>query len=285
MTSYNFNLLDLADGESGDATVSVVVGKKKKTEAAAAKLADAAKPTAQEKTKCFSYYTKLLHDSGVRIHQQDLKKLSDALTKLSEEETKLREQPAGNEALLMLWDKQQKLRQEQMKLREKEATLVQQRNAFYKEYEIPLPEEKPNNNSHGASAPGSNHNGVNGNVYNNNDDGGSCGYSDYGGNNDQYETHVCNGGEHYPQGHDERQIGRGHDHYNNNGDSHLGQTELADVDEYVAYQSKVDAEIQEWVYIDMNEPNSVADAGIQDWEYIDLSGPNNHTKSAYYATK
>ncbi|CAO2179412.1 unnamed protein product [Urochloa humidicola] len=207
MVSYNFDLLDLADGESGDAAVSIVVGKKK-NEAAAAKFADAvAKPAAQEKTKCFSYYTKLLHDSGVRICQQDLKRLSDALRKLNEEETKLREQPAGNEALLIeLWDKQWKLRREQMKLREKEATLVQQRKAFYEENEIPLPEEmNPNNNSHGANAdPGSNYNVANGNVYNN--DGGSCGYSDCGGNNDHYQTQVCDSGEHYPHG---------HDHYNN----------------------------------------------------------------------
>ncbi|CAO2176901.1 unnamed protein product [Urochloa humidicola] len=64
----------------------------------------------------------------------------------------------------------------------------------------------PSNNSHGANAdPGSNYNGANGNVYNNND-GGSCGYSDYSGNNDHYQTHVCDGGEHCPHG---------HAHYNN----------------------------------------------------------------------
>lgn len=59
--TYNFGLLDLADGESGDAAVYLVVGKKH----AAAKLAAAAKPAATpEKAKCFSYYTKLKHDSG-----------------------------------------------------------------------------------------------------------------------------------------------------------------------------------------------------------------------------
>ncbi|CAN6321972.1 unnamed protein product [Urochloa humidicola] len=73
-----------------------------------------------------------------------------------------------------------------------------------REYE----EEKPNNNSDS----GSNYNSVNGNVYSNND-GESCGYSDYGGNNDQYQTQVCDGAEHYPHGHGERQVGRGH--YNN----------------------------------------------------------------------
>ncbi|CAO2179425.1 unnamed protein product [Urochloa humidicola] len=220
MATYSFDLLDLADGEAGEAAVSVVVGKKIEAAYAAVKVADAAEkianaavkvanttePAAQEKSKNF-YYTKLQHDEGVRICQQDLKKLRDAMRKLRGEETKMREQP-GNEARLKeLSDEQWKLRKEQMKLRQQEATLVQQKKVFYEENGIPLPEEmNPNNNSHGANAvPGSNYNGANGNVYNNND-GGSCGYSDYGGNNDHYQTQVCDGGEHYPHG---------HDHYNN----------------------------------------------------------------------
>jgi hypothetical protein len=60
MATYNFDLLKLADDESGDAAVFVVVGKKK-TEAAAAKPADAAdpahQPAAQEKPK-YSFYAK-----------------------------------------------------------------------------------------------------------------------------------------------------------------------------------------------------------------------------------
>ena len=66
MATYNFDLLELADGESGEAAVSVVVGKKK-TEAASAKLADAADPVetaaAHGKPK-YSYFAKLQHDNG-----------------------------------------------------------------------------------------------------------------------------------------------------------------------------------------------------------------------------
>ncbi|CAN6321971.1 unnamed protein product [Urochloa humidicola] len=119
MATYNFDLLDLADGESGDAAVSVVVGKKK-TEAAAAKPADAAdhaEPAAQEKSKDF-YYTKLQHDEGVRLCRQEVFRLREVLIKLRRVETKLWEQP-GNEARLKeLSDEQRKLRQEQRKLRE-----------------------------------------------------------------------------------------------------------------------------------------------------------------------
>ncbi|CAL4937057.1 unnamed protein product [Urochloa decumbens] len=382
MTTYNFDLLDLADGESGDAAVSVVVSKKKTEAAAAAKPADHAEPTAQEKSKDF-YYTKLQHDEGVRLCKQERGRLGDVLTKLRAEEKKLKEQPGNNEARLeelldeqrkltqeksklsdqerelvlqkeafyrtnrmtlsrddcrdtklkfdeglrlckqehrklrdalqnltgeetklkkqpgnnearleelsdeqwklmqeqsKLWhqerelllqkeafyrenrvplsfddyryakqqldegvrlcrqevfwlrnvliklrvvetklreqpgnearlkelsDEQCKLRQEQRKLRVEEANLLQQKEVMVREYE----EEKPNNNSQGANEDsGSNYNSVNGNY----NDGGSCGYSDYGGNNDQYQTEVCDGAEHYPHGHDERQVGRGH---------------------------------------------------------------------------
>ena len=65
MATYNFDLLELADGESGEAAVSIVVGKKK-TEAAAAKIADAAdpvEPAAHGKPK-YSYFAKLQHDNG-----------------------------------------------------------------------------------------------------------------------------------------------------------------------------------------------------------------------------
>ncbi|CAN6291115.1 unnamed protein product [Urochloa humidicola] len=196
-TTYNFDLLDLADGESGDAAVSVVVGKKKTEAAAAAKPADAAEqagPVAQEKSKDF-YYTKLQHDQGVRLCKQELRRLKDVQNKLRAEETKLKEKPAGNEARLKeCSDEQRKLRQEQRQLRLVEAKLQQQKEAMVREYE--------KLNSHGANEDSGSNN-----------DGSSCGYSDYGGNNDQYQTQVCNGDEHYPHGHDERQVGRGH--YNN----------------------------------------------------------------------
>ncbi|MBO1915217.1 hypothetical protein J4G37_61620, partial [Microvirga sp. 3-52] len=60
MVTCNFDLLELADGESGEAAISVVVGKKK-TEAAAANLADAADPveTAAHGKPRYSYFTKM----------------------------------------------------------------------------------------------------------------------------------------------------------------------------------------------------------------------------------
>ncbi|RLN40238.1 uncharacterized protein C2845_PM01G48650 [Panicum miliaceum] len=61
MATYNFDLLELADGESGKAAVSVVISKKK-SEAAAAKLADVAEPAAYDKPK-YSYFTKLQYDN------------------------------------------------------------------------------------------------------------------------------------------------------------------------------------------------------------------------------
>jgi hypothetical protein len=70
MATYNFDLLELADGESGEAAVSIVVGKKK-TEAAAAKIADAAdpvEPAAHGKPK-YSYFAKLQHDNGAHRHR------------------------------------------------------------------------------------------------------------------------------------------------------------------------------------------------------------------------
>ncbi|CAN6280590.1 unnamed protein product [Urochloa humidicola] len=197
-TTYNFDLLDLADGESGDAAVSVVVGKKKTEAAATAKpdadAAEQAGPVAQEKSKDF-YYTKLQHDQGIRLCKQELRRLKDVQKKLRVEETKLKEKPAGNEARLKeCSDEQRKLRQEQRQLRVMEAKLLQQKEAMVREYE--------KRNSHGANEDSCSNN-----------DGGSCGYSDYGVNNDQYQTQVCDGDEHYPHGHDERQVGRGH--YNN----------------------------------------------------------------------
>lgn len=255
---------------------------------------------------------------GVRICQQDLKRLQDSIGKLRVLRTELRSElwdDAWLESRLMeLWDERCKLRQEQRKLREKEETLVQQRNAFYNEYEIPLPEEKPNNNSPGANEdPSSNYNGDSDNDddsscyssdccgYNgvsdndgsssgysaycvNNDqyqphlcDGGSSGYSDYGWNNDQNQTRLCDSGEQYPHEHDKNQTGRGHDHCNN-GDGHLGEIEPTDVDGHAYHSVLDDAGIQDWVHIDISGPNSVA--GAQDWVYIDSSGPNNHTNGA-----
>jgi len=67
MVNFNFDLLELADGESGEAAVSVVVAKKKSV-AAADKLVDAAdpaEPAAHDKPK-YSYFTKLQHDNGTR---------------------------------------------------------------------------------------------------------------------------------------------------------------------------------------------------------------------------
>ena len=68
MVNFNFDLLELADGESGEAAVSVVVAKK--SVAAAAKLVDAAdpaEPAAHDKPK-YSYFTKLQHDNGTHRH-------------------------------------------------------------------------------------------------------------------------------------------------------------------------------------------------------------------------
>jgi hypothetical protein len=65
MATYNFDLLELADGESREAAVSAVVGKKM-IEAAAAKLVDTAdpvEPAAHGKSK-YSYFIKLQHDNG-----------------------------------------------------------------------------------------------------------------------------------------------------------------------------------------------------------------------------
>ncbi|CAL5034439.1 unnamed protein product [Urochloa decumbens] len=138
MATYNFDLLDLADGESGEAAVSVVVGKKK-TDASAAKPAAAAEPTAQEKAKDF-YYTKLQHDQGVRLCQKELTRLRDVLRKLRGEETKLmKEQPANCEARLEeLSDEQRKLRLAQSKLCEQFLELMLQKEAFYKDNRMTL---------------------------------------------------------------------------------------------------------------------------------------------------
>ncbi|CAL4920091.1 unnamed protein product [Urochloa decumbens] len=171
-------------------------------------------------------YAKQHLDEGMRLCVQEVIMLREVLIKLRGEETKLREQP-GNEARLEeLSDEQRKLRQEQRKLREEEVKLLQQKNSMVREYE-----EKTNNNSNGANEDsGSNYNSVNGDVYNNND-GGSCDYSDYSGNNDQYD-----GGQHYPHGHDKRQVGRGHDHFNNRQGYRQGQPRMIQV-----YRPKVKA--------------------------------------------
>jgi hypothetical protein len=98
-------------------------------------------------------------------------------------------------------------KEEQRKLRIQEAILVPQRKAFYEEHSIPLEEDqrkKPNNSDLAIADSGSNYDGVNGNVYNNNDTG------DCGGND-----HMYDGGVHYSYGHDERQVDRGHNNYNN----------------------------------------------------------------------
>jgi len=70
MASFNFGLLELADGESGEAAVSVVVGKVK-AEAAHAKKAESAATGTTEKEKAVHknlYYLKLQHDNGTCIH-------------------------------------------------------------------------------------------------------------------------------------------------------------------------------------------------------------------------
>ncbi|RLN38634.1 uncharacterized protein C2845_PM01G36730 [Panicum miliaceum] len=106
-----------------------------------------------------------------------------------------------------LFEEQRRLREEQRKLRIEKATLVPQRKAFYEEHSIPLEEDerKKYNGSDFANADsGSNYDGFNGNVYDNNEAG------NYG-DNDQ----VCDGGEHYKYGYDERQVERGRDNYSN----------------------------------------------------------------------
>ncbi|CAN6302801.1 unnamed protein product [Urochloa humidicola] len=174
---------------------------------------------ANEMATSFDYrYAMQQLDEGMRLCVQEVTMLREVLIKLRGVETKLREQP-GNEARLEeLSNEQRKLRQEQRKLREDEAKLLKQKKAMVREYE-----EEPNNNSNGGNEdPGSNYNGVNGSVYNNND-GGSCDYSDYAGNNDQYD-----GGD--PHGHDdERQVGRGHDHFNNRQGYRQGQRRMIQV--------------------------------------------------------
>jgi hypothetical protein len=74
MASFNFGLLELADGESGEAAVSVVVGKAKaeaahakKAESAAAESA-AAVATTEKAVHKNLYYLKLQHDNGTCIH-------------------------------------------------------------------------------------------------------------------------------------------------------------------------------------------------------------------------
>ncbi|RLM61805.1 uncharacterized protein C2845_PM14G14540 [Panicum miliaceum] len=208
MVTCNFDLLELADGESGEAAISVVVGKKK-TEAAAANLADAADPveTAAHGKPRYSYFTKMQHDNGVRKCQQELKRLREVLIKLREEEAKLKEKQGNEDRIKELFEEQRRLRQEQRKLRIEEAILVPQRKAFYEEHNIPLEEDerkKLNNSDFTNADSGSNYEGVNGNIYNNND-GGNCG------DNDQ----MCDGGEHYSYGHNERQVERVQGNYNN----------------------------------------------------------------------
>jgi hypothetical protein len=74
MASFNFGLLELADGESGEAAVSVVVGKAKAEAAHAKKAAAAAEsaaPGTTEKEKAVHknlYYFKLRHDNGTYVH-------------------------------------------------------------------------------------------------------------------------------------------------------------------------------------------------------------------------
>jgi len=71
MASFNFGLLELADGESGEAAVSVVVGKAKAEAAHAKKAEAAAAAESAEKEKAVHknlYYFKLRHDNGVRAY-------------------------------------------------------------------------------------------------------------------------------------------------------------------------------------------------------------------------
>ncbi|PVH31581.1 hypothetical protein PAHAL_9G182500 [Panicum hallii] len=204
MATYNFDLLELVDGESGEAAVSVVVDKKYK--ATAAKLADATDPAqlATHDKPRYSYFIKLQHDNGVRKYQQELKRLREVQIKLREEEAKLKEKEGNEGRAKELFEEQRRLRQEQRKLRIEEAILVTKKKAFYEEHNIPLEEDerKKSNSSNFANADSrNNYDGVNGNVYNNND-AGNCG------GNDQ----VCDGGEHYKYGHDERQVERGNRH-------------------------------------------------------------------------
>jgi hypothetical protein len=149
----------------------------------------------------------LLLVSGVRKYQQELKRLREVQIKLREEEAKLKEKEGNEGRAKELFEEQRRLRQEQRKLRIEEAILVTKKKAFYEEHNIPLEEDerKKSNSSNFANADSrNNYDGVNGNVYNNND-AGNCG------GNDQ----VCDGGEHYKYGHDERQVERGHDNYSN----------------------------------------------------------------------
>lgn len=159
----------------------------------------------------------LMLDAALRICEQKQTRVKEAQKKLRGEEAKLKEQP-GNEARLKeVSDEKRKLWLELKKLWQEEwKTLRPKRDAFYEENKIPLPNKnnKDNEKKPNDVDPGSNHNGVNGNVYNNNDDGSCCYSSDYGGNNDEYLAQLCDGGEHYPHGHDERQVERGHYHYN-----------------------------------------------------------------------
>ncbi|KAJ1292734.1 hypothetical protein BS78_01G012800 [Paspalum vaginatum] len=136
-----FDLLDLADGESGEAAVSVVVAKRK-TEAAADPAAAAS--TAQEKPATKNvFFTKLQFDNGIRNCQHELKGLREVLIKLRQEETKLKEQGAtGNEVRLVELSKEQRrLRQEQRKLREEESRLEPLRKEFYLEHGFPYVDE------------------------------------------------------------------------------------------------------------------------------------------------
>jgi hypothetical protein len=109
---------------------------------------------------------------GVTKCQQELKRLREVLIKLREEETKLKEKQGNEDRIKDLFEEQRRLRQEQRKLRIEEAILVPQRKAFYEEHNIPLEEDerkKLNNSNFTNAESGSNYEGVNGNIYNNND--------------------------------------------------------------------------------------------------------------------
>ncbi|RLN04708.1 uncharacterized protein C2845_PM13G12740 [Panicum miliaceum] len=280
MVTCNFDLLELADGESGEAAISVVVGKKK-TEAAAAKLADAAdpvEPAAHGKPK-YSYFTKLQPDNGVRKCQQELKRLREVLIKLREEETKLKEKQGNEGRIKELSEEQRRLRQEQRKLRIEEAILVPQRKAFYEEHSIPLEEDerkKLNNSDLTNADSGNNYDGVNGNVYNNSD-GGNC----------EDNGQVCDGGEHYSYGHDERQVERVQDKYINDErqGNRQGQTRMKKV-----YVRKVKASSDAGTEAEEKPEENVVSASLTDQKEAnadngDAVPASESEKSAGGATK
>lgn len=64
MASFNFAVLDLADGESGEAAVSVVLAKAKAQAVADAKKTIAGFEKEKPIAKNNIYFTKLQHDNG-----------------------------------------------------------------------------------------------------------------------------------------------------------------------------------------------------------------------------